>query len=91
MKQIEYTPHTEPNFFADELLPCPFCGGEAELLFIGNGHTKSRRVEVKCKKCRIKRTVGAIRHGSEWCAKISINEWNQRDEKTTTTTNQKAD
>ncbi len=63
---------------ADELLPCPFCGNEAELLFIGNSHTKSRKAEIKCKKCYVKIINAGLRHGSEWVAKHSIDDWNKR-------------
>ena len=79
MTAKEYTPHTEPSFTYDALLPCPFCGGEAELLFIGNSYTKSRKAEIKCKKCYARIINAALKHGSEWVAKHSIDDWNKRE------------
>lgn len=78
MKAKEYFPHTEPSFMADELLPCPFCGATPELIFIGNGYTKTRKAQIKCPKCRIQRIDAAIKHSSEWVAKVAINHWNKR-------------
>ena len=78
MKSNEYFPHTEPSFMADELLPCPFCGADPELIFIGNGYTKIRKAQIKCPKCRIQRIDATIKHSSEWVAKAAINHWNER-------------
>jgi hypothetical protein len=78
MKQIEYFPNTGETFFADELEPCPFCGSVPELNFIGNDYTKSRKVVVKCKKCRIQRTDAAIRFDHKWVALNAIKSWNTR-------------
>jgi len=60
------------------LLPCPFCGTEPDVEFIGNAHTKSRKVKVRCPKCRIERTDAAIRYGFEWLRGIAEKNWNQR-------------
>ena len=49
-----------------DLKPCPFCGGEAVKIFIGNEYTKKRSVEIKCKKCRVKRVNAAIYHDHDW-------------------------
>jgi len=75
-----YMPHTEPEFEADDLLPCPFCGYEADLRFIGNGYTKSKEVQIKCTNmyCRATMINKAIKNSSEWLAKISITNWNKR-------------
>lgn len=78
MKQIEYKPHSGVNFLADELLPCPFCGGEAVLTFMGNDYAKSRKVEVKCPNCRAKIINAGIRIKSKELAIYSINAWNKR-------------
>lgn len=61
-----------------ELLPCPFCGGEPALTFIGNNRTKSRKVNIKCKGCRIQRTDAALIHDMDWLEKVAITAWNTR-------------
>ena len=61
-----------------ELKPCPFCGGKAKKIFIGNDFTKKRSIEIKCTNCRIKRTDAAIRHNHEWLDKIATEAWNTR-------------
>jgi len=68
------------EFEADELLPCPFCGSDPKLTFIGNDYTKSRKVEIKCKNinCRIKTTTAGIRADHEQVALWSIEIWNKR-------------
>ena len=66
------------EFEAEELKPCPFCGGEADLSFIGNDYTKSRKVTIKCKGCRAKRTDAALRYSHEWVARVAIDYWNKR-------------
>lgn len=73
-----YQPHTEESFEAEKLLDCPCCGGEAELLFIGNSYTKKRSVTIKCTKCYIQRKDSTLRHTSEWIARASIRDWNSR-------------
>jgi len=80
MKQKEYFPNSGDGFMADELLPCPFCGSDAKLLFIGNDYTKSRKVTVKCTKvdCRVQRTDAALAHNHEWVARVAIDGWNSR-------------
>ena len=61
-----------------ELKECPFCGGEADAVHIGNLHTKSRKIEIKCKKCRCKKINAAIRHNFDWLEKVAVEDWNQR-------------
>ena len=79
MEAREYLPNTGNSFMADELLPCPFCGGEPELKFVGNDYTKSRKATIKCKKCRAEITNAALKHDSKWCAMVSIEDWNKRE------------
>ena len=62
----------------ENLKPCPFCGGEANLHHVGNEYTKSRKVVIKCPKCRIARTDAALTHGFDWLDNVAIAAWNQR-------------
>ena len=61
-----------------ELMDCPFCGGEPAVAHIGNEHTKSRKIEIKCKKCRCKKVNAAIHHEFSWLEAVAANDWNQR-------------
>ena len=69
-----------PVILQCELLPCPFCGNEAELIEKGNNFTKKRFVTIKCtnKNCRAEMTNGAIRNDMNWLKEISTNAWNKR-------------
>jgi Lar family restriction alleviation protein len=60
------------------LLPCPFCGGNAYQVQIGNAFTKSRGYEVGCKNCRVKITDMVITHDLEWIRPKNIANWNTR-------------
>lgn len=61
-----------------ELKPCSFCGGDAEMLRRGNAHTKKRSITVRCKKCRVERTNAALIHSMDWLENVSIENWNMR-------------
>lgn len=61
-----------------ELNDCPFCGGEPKVSHIGNDHTKKRKIEIKCSKCRIKRTDAALIHSFSWLEDVSAKNWNQQ-------------
>jgi|GEM_PF-1757837 len=66
---------TEKN----DLLPCPYCGCEdIDVKYIGNDHTKTRKVQLKCNSCRITRTDGAIYNDHEWCYETAKKQWNTR-------------
>lgn len=78
MKNYVYTDHGGNELIYDKLLPCPFCGGIAELKFRGNNATKSRSATVNCTSCYVERTIGSVRHNALWCAELSIDSWNKR-------------
>ena len=61
-----------------EILNCPFCGQEAELILRGNDWTKRRSAEIKCNKCNVIMIVGAIHGTLDWCTKKVIEKWNKR-------------
>ena len=75
---MTYSDNNGNEFIADDLLLCPFCGNKPDLIFIGNNHTKSRKVTVKCNKCRIQRTDAALRNEHEQVARWAIEHWNDR-------------
>jgi len=61
-----------------ELLPCPFCGGEPIVKYIGNNLTQARKIEIKCTRCRIKRIDATVRHSFDWLEDVAVGGWNQR-------------
>ena len=66
------------HFYAPVAKNCPFCGTHPDVLVIGNNHTKSRKVTIKCKKCRVQLTNAGLKFDSETLAKSSIKAWNYR-------------
>jgi len=83
MEKPTYKPHAAPEFEADPLLSCPFCGESPELTFIGNDFCKKRKVQIKCKGCRVTMVNAGIRSNSEQLARWSIEAWNKRNLKAT--------
>jgi hypothetical protein len=61
-----------------KLLPCPFCGCQPELKYIGNDRLKKRSITIKCPNCRIERTDSALRFGFEWLEGVVEKNWNTR-------------
>jgi hypothetical protein len=61
-----------------KLLPCPFCGSEPEVEYIGNEYTKSRKIIIRCPQCRIQRTNAAFMNGFTWLEDVSAKQWNER-------------
>jgi len=62
----------------DVMLSCPFCGGEPKKKFIGNSHTKTRKIEVACTKCFTKQVTGTVRFGFDKCEEWANEKWNSR-------------
>jgi len=62
----------------ERLLPCPFCGGEPEMLHKGNKFSAKRSVTIKCKQCRVQRTDAAMRFGMAWLEGVATDHWNKR-------------
>jgi hypothetical protein len=77
---MTYKDHSGNEFEADILRPCPFCFGEAAILFTGNDHTKKRTATARCthSDCRAEMTNATLRHNTEWVAKVTIEAWNKR-------------
>jgi len=63
-----------------ELKKCPFCDSLAKINTIGNKHTKSRKVEIRCSKMGCCRgfVVGARIHDFDFCVKRAQGSWNNR-------------
>lgn len=58
---------------SEQLKPCPFCGGKAELKQKGgNGFV------VKCTGCHIQLTQKVLRKPLEWLEVKMIGRWNER-------------
>lgn len=57
---------------------CPFCGDkEPEFNHIGNDRTNVRKIEVRCKTCRVKRIDSSIKNHFEWLEDVAQKNWNQ--------------
>lgn len=80
VNKIKYYPNSDDGFEADEMLPCPFCGSNPKITFIGNEFTKKRKVNIKCSNvdCMVERTDAAFRRGFKWCTETCIKSWNTR-------------
>lgn len=63
-----------------ELLPCPFCGGEAEIVQVGNEATPKRGFEVRCLTwgCSTKKRSLVIHHPLEMARDFVTAAWNRR-------------
>lgn len=62
----------------EALAPCPFCSSQPEIEEVGNDRTPKRKITVKCPKCRVQQTNGAIRFDMAWLRKVAIESWNAR-------------
>ena len=63
-----------------ELLPCPFCGGDAEINQIGNEATKTRGYEVKCRTfgCSTSKRSMVVKHTLAKAREWAVERWNTR-------------
>lgn len=57
----------------DNLLPCPFCGGKAEIK-----QTGKVKMRIRCEKCFIGIEQKVLRFTLEWLRKTLIKSWNKR-------------
>ena len=62
----------------ESLKDCPFCGERPNVRYIGNDVTKKRAIEIRCPKCRIKRTDATLRYSFDQMEEVAIRNWNQR-------------
>jgi len=69
-----------PSVSDEVLLPCPFCGGDAEVVQIGNEVTAKRGFEVRCLAwgCSTKKRAMVIRQPLEKAKEFAIAAWNTR-------------
>ena len=67
--------------FISQLLNCPFCGGRPKVEKIGNYVTVLRKVKIKCKKCRIEKTLSTVNTKNPWSFLFSNikDHWNRRE------------
>jgi Lar family restriction alleviation protein len=62
-----------------ELMPCPFCGGKAEITLTGNTITGYSKAEVRCHSCGMGRTYRKIKGMSSGTIRSQVAEkWNRR-------------
>ena len=88
MQKSEYTYYDGNVFSADVMLPCPFCGCDGELYFIGNKTKKGiskrarnkKKAVAKCtnKKCRCEMVYSTLRNDTKWVAEVLLEAWNKR-------------
>lgn len=65
---------------ADKLLPCPFCGGEAEIKECGNVVIGWKETEIRCKRCNTAQVHKWLRYKFDYdfIIKKTIEAWNRR-------------
>lgn len=63
----------------NELLPCPFCGGKAEITLTGNSITGYSKADVRCHICGMGRTYRKTKGMSRDTIKSQlVKKWNRR-------------
>ena len=76
--KIKFRTNDEEEFDI-ELKPCPFCGSEdIQLLHIGNYHTKSRKITIRCRNCRVEKTIAGISSENKLLIDDIVHWWNNR-------------
>lgn len=62
------------------LKPCPFCGGEAEYLKVGNTKIGIREATIKCRGCHVQRTqkFRTKAFDFDFIDEAMIGSWNKR-------------
>lgn len=63
----------------NELLPCPFCGGKAEIILTGNSITGYSKADVRCQCCGMGRTYRKLKGMSSDIIRSQLTKkWNRR-------------
>ena len=78
-KQVIYKDSRGCHSIPGEMLPCPCCGGEPELIFRGNDYSATKTATIKCKGCRLQRTDASMTiDATEQCIESALEQWNKR-------------
>lgn len=56
-----------------ELLPCPFCGAEPEMVQIGQN-----KIRIKCPECLVEKEQKVLRQTVDWLKGKMVAWWNSR-------------
>jgi hypothetical protein len=72
-KEVKTENSNLPISNVSDLLPCPFCGGEAEIK-----QTGKMKLTLKCKSCVIGITQKTLKFDLEWLEGKMIEGWNKR-------------
>ena len=62
----------------EELKDCPFCGGRPIAFMKGNLREAKIEMTIKCKKCNVQKTIGALSKSFQWLEDQIISFWNKR-------------
>lgn len=64
-----------------DILPCSYCLGKPDKRNIGNSYTKSRGVEIRCRKCNVKIKIVSSLYVIEWAEWKAVGAWNMMSKK----------
>jgi len=73
--KVEINNYDTENHF---LKPCPFCGATPNWHLIGNDHTYSRTIVIKCPQCGVEMKKSGRVLGVQPIASRIIEMWNER-------------